>query len=376
MNGIVSKALKILAGTIAILVLAALLIWNREIRTITSVRQVDSDGYLYEMTFKGSYDLDDVMAHDIDENTKLLEYVIGKLSRGLYRPEVKTAGNEFSCTSFQALKSDGDGWWFGRNYDFFKNPTLVVHNTPKNGYASLSVCDMSHFGYSLEKLPQSFASKALCLAAPYAPMDGINEKGLCISIMALPKMAAAQNTEKHDVGTTILMRLVLDRCATVQEAIELVNSVDVRHDQKAGSGYHYMIADAQGNAAVIEFDKEDQWKTMVVLKEEGKNYMHVTNHLLAPKYYTTVPDEAVGNPHSKSWWRYETVASYMEERGGRISFEQAQECLSLVHWKDLVWDNGTEEDTQYSNVYDQQELTLAMRPWNDYGTTYRFKLDK
>lgn len=61
------------------------------------------------------------------------------------------------------------------------------------------------------------------MAAVYAPVDGINEKGLCTSIMALPKQAAAQETEKHNVGTTIIMRLWLDRCATVQEALDLRN---------------------------------------------------------------------------------------------------------------------------------------------------------
>jgi hypothetical protein len=45
-----------------------------------------------------------------------------------------------------------------------------------------------------------------------------------------------------------------------------------------------------------------------------------------------------------------------------------------VHWKDLVWDNGMVEDTQYSNVYDQAALTLALRNWNDYETTHRFGL--
>ena len=32
------------------------------------------------------------------------------------------------------------------------------------------------------------------------------------------------------------------------------------------------------------------------------------------------------------------------------------------------------EDTQYSNVYDQRNITLFLRNWNDYDTTVRFKL--
>ena len=77
----------------------------------------------------------------------------------------------------------------------------------------------------------------------------------CTSIMALPKQAARQDNGRHKVGTTILMRLWLDRCATVQEALDLLETVDVNHDATVGSGYHYMVADASGDCAVVEFDK-------------------------------------------------------------------------------------------------------------------------
>lgn len=357
-------------------------IWNGEIKTIGTISQVDRDGYLYRMEYKAGYDLDEVIESDVDSNARLLEYVVRKVGKGLplkiKSSQVAEEGEEMkviNCTSFQALKQGGDGYWYGRNYDYFKNPTLVTISHPKNGYASIGVTDMSHIGYSLDKLPKSFLSKVMCLASVYAPVDGINEKGVCTSIMALPHQASRQNTGKHSVGTTVIMRLILDRCATVQEALDLVNSLDIRHDAAVGSGYHYMVADAHGDCAVIEFDKDDGWKTMVVRKKEGQNYMHVTNHLLSPKYYTTEPDPAVGNPKSHSWWRYETADAYLKERDGVLSFSEAQECLSLVHWENLVWDDGvTVEDTQYSNVYDQDAITLALRPWNDYGTTYNFKL--
>ena len=192
--------------------------------------------------------------------------------------------------------------------------------------------------------------------------------------MALPKQASRQESERPDVGTTMIMRLWLDRCATVQEALDLAATLDIRHDATVGSGYHYMIADANGDCAVLEFDKEDGWKSMVVRKAPGEKSMLVTNHLLSEKYYTTEPDPAVGNPHSRSWWRYETAAAYLEEHGGTLSLEEAQECLAKVHWKDLMWENGTVEDTQYSAVYDQQELTLDLRNWNDYDTTLHFAL--
>ena len=370
-----------LVGILAALCIAVLCIWGGEIATLRSITTVEGNEYLYIVEYKAAYDLDDVIQKEVDENPELLNYIIGRIGKGLpikiKSSQVADENGETStinCTSFQAAQADGEGFWFGRNYDYFKNPTMVTVSHPKKGYASIACSDMSHFGYSLDKLPTSFANKLNCLASIYAPVDGINEKGLCTSIMALPKQASQQDTPKHDVGTSIIMRLWLDRCATVQEALELLETVDVRHDANVGSGYHYMVADANGDCAVVEFDKEDKWKTMIVRKASDTNYMLVTNHLLSPKYYTTEPNPAVGNPHSKSWWRYETADAYLKEHSGVLTLEQAQECLSQVHWADLVWDNGTVEDTQFSNVYDQEHLTLYLRNWNDFDTTHRFGL--
>ena len=370
-----------IVGILAVLCIVVGCIWGREISTIRTLKSIGGNKYLYQMEYKAAYDLDDLVAENIDSNPELLDYVIGRIGKGLplkiKSAQVADENGElatFNCTSFQAVNASGEGFLFGRNYDYFKNPTLVTVSHPKKGYASIAVSDMSHFGYSLEKLPESLAGKLSCLASIYAPVDGMNEKGLCTSIMALPGQASRQDTEKYDVGTTIIMRLWLDRCATVSEALALLDEVDVRHDATVGTGYHYMVADASGDCAVVEFDKDDGWKTLIVRKPAGEKSMLVTNHLLSEKYYTTEPDPAVGNPHSKSWWRYETAGAYLAAHDGTLTLEQAQECLAQVHWKDLVWDNGTVEDTQFSNVYDQRSLTLDLRNWNDYETTVHFQL--
>ncbi|MBQ5481966.1 MAG: linear amide C-N hydrolase, partial [Bacteroidales bacterium] len=318
---------------------------------------------------------------NIDQNAQLLNYVTAKIGKGIpiKGKSAQVADehgnlNTFNCTSLQTRNAEGDGFLYGRNYDYFANPTLVTLSHPKKGYASLAVSDMSHFGYSLDELPVSFKKKLLCLASIYAPVDGINEKGLCTSIMALPHQPANQQTGHHSVGTSIIMRLWLDRCATVDEALAMLDTLDIRHDSIVGSGYHYMVADATGDCAVIEFDKDDDWKTIVLRKQRDTTCMLVTNHLLNPKHYTTEPDIAVGNPHSRSWWRYEVAGDYLRAHGGVLTMEQAQECLSLVHWVDLPIPGDQVEDTQYSNVYDQQNLTLSLRNWNDYGTTHTFNL--
>ncbi len=374
--------LLIVLGVIVLLCIVIWCLWRNEIRTIASLQQVGDNKYLYFMEYKANYDLDEVVSSDIDQNPKLLEYVTKKIGKGLpikgksaQVADENGKMNTFNCTSLQAKNAEGDGFLYGRNYDYFQNPTLVTLSHPEEGYASLAVSDMSHFGYSLEELPTKFMKKLLCLAAIYAPVDGINEKGLCTSVMALPHQPANQQTGKHSVGTSVIMRLWLDRCATVQEALDLLATVDVRHDSLVGSGYHYMVADANGDCAIVEFDKEDGWKTMVVRKPAEANHLLVTNHLLSDKFRTTEPDPAVGNPNSRSWWRYEVAENYLDQRNGVLTSDQVMECLGLVHWEHLELPNGKIEVTQYSNVYDQSALTLRMRPWNDYSRIYDFKLE-
>ncbi len=377
---IVKISLLSLTGLIVILIAAVAFIWKGEIASLRTLISANGNEYLYYMEYKADYDLDDVIEHNVASNKDLLNYIMGRIGKGLPLKMSSTKvvpENEqgvFNCTSFQVRNAIGDGWLYGRNYDFNKNPTLVTLSHPKKGYASIATSDMSHFGFGLDKIPDSFISKLSCLAAIYAPMDGINEKGLCTSIMAIPNQPAQQDTHEHKIGTSILMRLFLDRCATVDQAIELVNSYDVCHDVSVASGYHYMVADAQGNCAVIEFDKDDNWKTFIVRKDADSTRMVVTNHLLSPKFYTEIPDKSVGNVNSLSWWRYEHVNNYLQERDNKVTMHDAQVCLYQVLWKDLLCDDGFLEDTQYSNVYDQSALKLYLRNWNAFSHTYIFSL--
>ena len=166
------KVLLWLVGILAALCIAVLCIWGGEIATLRSIKPVEGNQYLYTVDYKAAYDLDDVIAKDIDENAELLNYIIGRIGKGLpikiKSSQVADENGEtstFNCTSFQATQADGEGFWYGRNYDYFKNPTIVTVSHPKKGYASIACSDMSHFGYSLDKLPTSFANNLNCLAS-------------------------------------------------------------------------------------------------------------------------------------------------------------------------------------------------------------------
>ena len=134
------KALLWIVGILAALCIAIACLWGGEMATLRSLESVEGNEYLYRMEYKADYDLDDVIANDIDENSELLDYVVGRIGKGLpikiKSSQVADENGEtatINCTSFQAARADAEGFWYGRNYDYFKNPTMVTVSHPKKG---------------------------------------------------------------------------------------------------------------------------------------------------------------------------------------------------------------------------------------------------
>ena len=65
------KALLWIIGIVAAICLAVTSIWNGELRTLKTVRQVDGNPYLYCMEYKAAYDLDDLISKNVDTNAEL-----------------------------------------------------------------------------------------------------------------------------------------------------------------------------------------------------------------------------------------------------------------------------------------------------------------
>lgn len=89
--------------------------------------------------------------------------------------------------------------------------------------------------------------------------DGINEKGLFVGVASVvdpPKYAAWQDTaaypDKPSIQAVHLLRIILDSCATVDEALELIRKVNVWFPVEMN---HFMIADSQGHSVIVEFDQ-------------------------------------------------------------------------------------------------------------------------
>lgn len=257
-------------------------------------------------------------------------------------------GNPFGCSTLSVQNAEGD-LLFGRNYDWNTCNAMIVQNQPENGYKSISTVNtdfISMSGISLSSLPDQIQA----LAGLYAPLDGLNEMGLAVSVnMIEDSDTIEQNTDKPDITTTTAIRLLLDKAANVDEAIELLNS----YDMHASFGYmvHFAIADRAGNSVVVEYVNNE----MVVTETQA-----VTNFYLAE-------GEKNGIGTAQSHKRYEILMNRLAD-SETMEMNDVRDALDSVS-KDNF---GEFESTEWSIVMNQSTGEVWYYHRENYAEPYVF----
>lgn len=355
------KALKITGISIVSVLLLVLIgvgtLFFGEIRTLLSFKELNGHPF-YEMTYHADYGLDEFLEKGAATDDELVGFVTQKILKGIPF-EVNPDG---ACSTFIATSPEGDNL-FGRNFDYVPSIGMIVRTTPTDGYESISVVNLNHLGLSAENMPdKNLLNRVITLAAPYAPLDGINEKGLAIGVLVINKGIVHQSTGKVPITTTSAIRMILDKAATVKEAIALLEQYDM--NSSGDTGYHFQIADATGDTAIIEYIDDEMH---VLTKEEG--YTAATNFVL----YNDM-NEGSGQD------RYEVIKAKQEETGGIMNEEEAMELLLSVPSQGTRVIEGLNEtipsDTQWSCVYNLDDLTLQICTGRDQARTYYYKIDK
>ena len=109
------------------------------------------------------------------------------------------------------------------------------------------------------------------LAALYAPLDGMNEKGLAVSVnMIQDSTSINQNTEKSDLTTTTAVRLLLNKAASVDEALDLLRQYDLHASM--GMMIHFALADTTGKGVVVEYINCQRQLENVIFRRDGMSF--------------------------------------------------------------------------------------------------------
>lgn len=257
----------------------------------------------------------------------------------------------FGCSTLAVQSPEGHAL-FGRNFDWQSCDALVLTSKPTQGYASISTVNLDFIrqGGGLGGLLE--ADEIQVLAALYAPLDGMNEKGLAVSVNMIQDSASIrQDTGKPDLTTTTAVRLLLNQAASVDEAVELLGQYDLHASM--GMMVHFALADNGGNSVVVEYIDNE----MVVTETPV-----VTNFYLAEGKKHGV---GTGQSHERFDQLTQALANHPT-----MTMEEVRDALDSVSK-----DNYNEfESTEWSAVFDLDTGEAHYYHREDYETRYTFSI--
>ena len=350
-----------------------------KLEMIHSMKDIDGNGRLYEIDYNQDYMLDSVMQPGITEQTELFRHIASLLFDNLpaENAEVKYGAG---CSAFAAQEAEGKGFLMGRNYDFrhftpdnksyLPTSAILVRTAPEGGKKSISMVDGLNLGFGQGFYNDGKTDLSMLMALPYAALDGINEDGFAIGVLALNEKQTNQQTGKQRIGTTVAIRMMLDKASTVREAIEMLKNYDMDMRGNGHSNYHFFMADATGDYAIVEytFDKDRTEPKVMEVFTADDSLRCVTNFYVAPSMTGTT--DGWGSSHGKD--RYENLRKTLDEKKHVMKEDEAMQLLEKVSQP------PTEEltsQTQWSALYNLTEKTLRLTILREYAKEYNFRIE-
>jgi len=328
-------------------------------KTIDSFQKLDE--HISLLTYYNDYKLEKLLNRGCKSTVDLLAFMVKELNKGEGVEDIKVKNNDFACSSFDAVTPDG-GHIMGRNFDYMDAPLIVVWTAPKKGYKSISVANCTFMLYGKKAMEDLKGSKKnRLLFAPYCAMDGINEKGLAISILEIKTKATSQKEAgKKDITTTTIIRTVLDKCATVDEAVIEFKKYNM-HDA-IFTNYHFHLTDASGASVIIEYVNNE----IRVIKEETAGKQRLTNFFIS---------EDGDNAKAFGRDRFDYMKKMQEDHNGILTEGQAMKLLENARL-DYKHRRGYMIISLWSAVYNSKDSSMTLCAGLDYERVYKFNINK
>lgn len=208
-------------------------------RSIASIENLDN-GRFYMMDYSADYKLDALLDKSVGDIDGMLQFIQTDLLPG---GNVAKGNIDAGCSAFAGRTDDGKPI-YGRNFDYKMDMTAVLIRTaPKGGYRSIGMADAGWIGYGIGSLDDGKTDISAAVGMPYLIMDGLNEKGLAVSVLKLDGAPTRQNTGKKKITTTAALRLMLDKAADVEEALALLRQYDMQSSMD-DANFHFLLSDA------------------------------------------------------------------------------------------------------------------------------------
>ena len=343
-----------------------------------TVTRLDDDGYLYYMNYTKDYYSLEVM----DAMRK-----IGYIDSG--------------CSVFFTHNTEGDPITC-RNYDYphrvsWEDKTLtglniILHCKPEGKYESIAVadavwCDQSNPLLQREGPDQERFDIDKLDLLPYQCMDGINEKGLYVSIQRVD-IKEGDQPSRFPAGASMLLRYMLDDCANVDEAVRKTETGILLPED--WQNCHFMVSDTSGRSLVIESRNSeisvipsDICTNFYLGSDDMEDYYR--NGILSEEAVRMSDEEMTPNYHygyGHGYHRFVTILGQLEryrDTAKEDYYTVMPESTALVLLQSVVQNPYTTASgismTQYSAIYNNVKKTVEVWSFQDYSKSFVFDVE-
>ena len=296
-----------------------------------------------------------------------------------------------ACSGFVCHNKAGD-LLFCRNFDDDTDPMVVIFNKDvrPGEYKNVMMCPWHEMDYT--NLENS-------LTLPTFALDGMNEKGFCAAIFQLPNFQGNgsdtivdpienltprpfgpdQNTGKKQITTLFIINRLLTNCATVEEAVSYLQSLDYTATYQ-NLNAHFYVADASGKYLTLEYWKgsQEQDTLLVLTPEDRLQSMH--NSLVQVPYEYNCIENYYCNPEASTtyrgdYWQYyfsgkTRATNLMSHYSLIMDEEEALRCLQ----HGCFAADAMGKVTDWSCVYNPVKRTVLFNMHDDLSNVYSIDL--
>ena len=351
---------------------------------IYSLVDLEGDkGRIYEMNYTVDYKLDEALNAGIVGTTSLTRFVVTHLFDSIPSAKSVSLSYDAGCSAFACPDGTSGNFLMGRNFDFNHRdpdtkervmiPLIAVHTAPAGGKKSVSFVDGQFVKYESGFYTKKGNDLSMLMALPYLLLDGINEDGFAVSVLKLDGLPTAQSDSPNKrIFTTVAMRMLLDRASTVKEAKEMLKDYSMYMDTDSAS-YHFFMADAKGDFAIVEYTNPDTQLNPNRLEElSGADTLRcVTNFYVSPTMYAT-PHGMRHSLHGKE--RYDSLRAGLLRHNYKMTPEEALDLLKVVAQGPDGY-QGSTGFTQWSEVFNLSKKTVSMSILREWDKTFHFKVE-
>jgi choloylglycine hydrolase len=250
-----------------------------------------------------------------------------------------------ACTTFFINKNGH--MVFGRNYDWVTDAGMACTNLK-----GLSKISMKTGNGETISWVSRYGSITFNQYGKEFPTGGMNEKGLVVELMWLDETKYPAADNRPAIGVLQWIQYQLDNCITIDEII--ATDKKLRISPTGTTPLHYLVADANGKAATIEFLNGK----MVVHKGSDLSFPVLTNNTYDESVRSVKNSSVNGN---NSLERFDQACKMIQQ----LNANSITKPLTDYAF-DILGEVAQDDFTKWSIVYDITNKTIQFK-------TNRFK---